>query len=208
MSETPEKTRHTSVQREYLVNDDSRYPEKLCACRSEAWCKWFFFPSPLATYFIGKRLAFGAPIKYLIMGVILVVVFFIFKALSLFYTEDPDEAGKLASQSGWMDDPAIKAILTFGEEDVDWKKLPTMVYVLAIFGLTLIVLALIWTVALYTIRRKFDRLRGHDSADKACLSCLLTVFLPLCSQAQMGAILEGNQIEMWQAVKTSDEEAV
>ena len=42
MSETPEKTRHTSVQREYLINDDSRYPEKLCACRSEAWCKWFF----------------------------------------------------------------------------------------------------------------------------------------------------------------------
>ncbi|CBY09837.1 unnamed protein product [Oikopleura dioica] len=144
--------------------------------RSETWWKWFCLPSPIASCFLARRMEVNRPLKFLILGIVLLTLSAIGHSMSAIYNFEIIKLEKMASES---------------TDDVDIVPIEQEEEYLAVMSLTIgfiaLMFAMIWLVIMCCLRRRFDKIRGHENC---CYSCLLTFLCPSCSLAQMGTHLE------------------
>merc|ERR1712071_124080 len=147
--------------------------------RSETWWKWFCLPTPIASCFLARRMEVKRPLKFLILGIILLTLVAIGRNMSLIYGQSFmffKELEKMAAES--TDD--VEIIPLEQEEEYFAAMSVTLWLIASIF-------ALIWLVVMFCLRRRFAKIRGDENC---CHSCLLTFLCPSCSIAQMGTHLE------------------
>lgn len=144
--------------------------------RSETWWKWFCLPSPIASCFLARRMEVNRPLKFLILGILLLTLSAIGRTMSWAY----NVALVMLEKTAYESTNDVEIIPVKEEEEYLAVMSITLALIAAIFGV-------IWLVMMCCLRRRFAKIRGDENC---CHSCLLTFLCHSCSIAQMGTHLE------------------